>query len=345
MSIQRQLGLDRDSGCVVIAEVAQAHDGSLGLAHAHIDAAAEAGADIVKFQTHIASAESTLAEPWRVKFSRQDETRYDYWRRMEFTKEQWVGLREHARECGLQFLSTPFSPEAVKLLDEVGVAGWKVASGEVTNAPMLQQMGETGVPILLSTGMSSWNEIDAAVATIRATGAPLVVFQCTTSYPTPPDQIGLNVLQELGSRYDVPVGLSDHSANSAVPVAAVALGAELVEAHITLSRSMYGPDVCASLTTDEFKSAVAGIRSVEAALSNPVDKDAIAEELSPLRLTFGKSAVAGRDLHAGTIITEQDIAYKKPGWGLHPKDVETILGRALNREVKSDEILSEEMFH
>ena len=140
--------------CTLIAEIAQAHDGSLGTAHAMVDAAAEAGADAVKFQTHIADAESSPAEPWRKRFSPQDETRYDYWKRMEFSESQWLALREHAVEKGLLFLSSPFSMEAVALLERVGVAGWKVASGEVTNYLMLDAMCATRKPIILSSGYS-----------------------------------------------------------------------------------------------------------------------------------------------------------------------------------------------
>src|SRR5687768_16079635 len=171
--------------CLIIGEVAQAHDGSLGMAHAFIDAIAAAGADAVKFQTHIAAAESTPGEPWRVKFSPQDETRYAYWKRMEFTEEQWHGLKQHAAEKGLLFLSSPFSVEAVDLLTRVGVAGWKVASGEVATTPMFEQMARSGLPFLLSTGMSSLGEIDDAVRRVYAYGVPLAVMQCTTAYPCP----------------------------------------------------------------------------------------------------------------------------------------------------------------
>ena len=148
--------------CTVIAEIAQAHDGSLGAAHAYIDYAARAGAHAVKFQTHIADAESTPSEPWRTRFSRQDETRLDYWRRMEFTAEQWAGLKRHADDRELLFLSSPFSMEAVALLNEVGVAGWKVASGEITNFRMLDAMASTGQPVILSTGMSPLGRACAA---------------------------------------------------------------------------------------------------------------------------------------------------------------------------------------
>src|SRR5437870_2808368 len=156
-----------EARCLIVGEVAQAHDGSLGMAHALIDAIATAGADAVKFQTHIAGAESTIAEPWSVRFSVQEESRYAYWRRMEFTEDQWRGLQRHAAERGLLFLSSPFSVEAIDLLTRVGVAAWKVASGEVANLLMLDRMAATGLPVILSSGMSCLDEIDAAVARIR----------------------------------------------------------------------------------------------------------------------------------------------------------------------------------
>src|SRR5438132_3476892 len=156
-----------EARCLIVGEVAQAHDGSLGMAHAFIDAIAAAGADAVKFQTHLAHAESTPAEPWRVRFSAQDDSRYAYWRRMEFTEDQWCGLRAHAIDRGLLFLSSPFSLEAIELLTRVGVAAWKVASGEIANTSILDRMTETGLPIMLSTGMSRVDEIDVAVTRIR----------------------------------------------------------------------------------------------------------------------------------------------------------------------------------
>src|SRR5215813_11074319 len=168
MDFKQLLQAEGDGGrsprCLIVGEVAQAHDGSLGLAHAFIDAIAAAGADAVKFQTHIAAAESTPDEPWRVKFSPQDASRYEYWKRMEFTEEQWCGLKRHADEKGLLFLSSPFSLEAVDLLERVGVAAWKIASGEVGNAPMMDRIVGTKWPVLLSSGMSPLNELDDAVS-------------------------------------------------------------------------------------------------------------------------------------------------------------------------------------
>lgn len=176
--------------CLIVGEVAQAHDGSLGTAHAFIDAIASAGADTVKFQTHIAHAESSAQEPFRVKFSQQDATRYDYWKRMEFTEEQWQGLANHARQCGLLFLSSPFSEEAVDMLERIGMPAWKVASGEVSNTLLLERIAATGKPVLLSTGMSPIAEIDRSVAWIKERNLPLAVFQCTSKYPLMPEHVG-----------------------------------------------------------------------------------------------------------------------------------------------------------
>ena len=251
-------------GCIVVAEVAQTHDGSLGMAHAFIDAIAEAGADAVKFQTHIAAAESTPGEPWRVKFSTQDATRYEYWKRMEFTEEQWGGLRKHAEEAGLWFLSSPFSAEAADLLDRVGVAAWKVASGEVGNLPLLERLVRDGRPVLLSSGMSSLEELDAAVQVVRRQGRPLAVLQCTSAYPCTPEQVGLNLIPELRERYGCAVGLSDHSGTIYAGLAAITLGIEALEIHVTFSREMFGPDVPASVTMEELRHLVDGVRFIEA---------------------------------------------------------------------------------
>jgi len=321
---------------LVIGEVAQSHDGSLGTAHAFIDAIADAGADAVKFQTHIASAESTPQEPWRVPFSRQDATRYEYWQRMEFTDEQWSGLRDHAVERGLYFLSTPFSSEAVELLDALDVAAWKVSSGEIANNALVHQMAVTGRPVLLSTGMSTWAEIDAAVHIVRSAGAPLAVLQCTTAYPTSPEEVGLNVLAELRQRYECSVGLSDHSATIYAGLAAGALGATVIEVHVTLSPRMFGPDVVASVTVEQLAQLVEGLQFIHAALIAPVDKDAEAAKRVELRALFTKSLVARRPLPAGHILTAQDLAAKKPGTGIPPERLADIVGTTLARDLEVD---------
>jgi N,N'-diacetyllegionaminate synthase len=329
-----------DARTLVVAEIAQAHDGSLGTAHAYVDLAARSGADAVKFQTHIAAAESSDREEWRVRFSRQDQTRYDYWKRMEFTPEQWAGLRDHAADAGLYFLSSPFSVPAVELLEQLGVPAWKVASGEVTNPPLLQAMARTGKPVLLSSGMSSLAELDAAVARVRGWSLPVAVFQCTTAYPCPPERIGLNLIGELRARYQCPVGLSDHSGTIYPSLAAVVLGARLIEAHLVLSRDAFGPDVSASLTGAEFHQLTDGVRLIESALASPVDKNAMSTEFDPLRKLFGQSLVAARDLPAGAVLGAADMSSRKPGTGIPVARRDAVVGRRLRSAVAAGQFLA-----
>jgi N-acetylneuraminate synthase len=330
--------------CLVIAEIAQAHDGSLGIAHSYIDAVANAGADAIKFQTHIASAESTPAEPWRVKFSTQDETRYDYWKRMEFSEPQWRELKQHATERGLLFLSSPFSAEAVEMLERLDIAGWKIASGEVNNRPLLEQIVQTGKPVLLSSGMSTLAELDAAIKLVRNANIPLGLMQCTTAYPCPPEKIGLNLLGEFEQRYGCAVGLSDHSGTIYPSLAAVALGARMVEVHVTFSREMFGPDVPASLTTGELRHLVEGVRMIETIRSHPVEKDKMTADMSSLRDLFTKSVVAREALPAGTVLLREHVAFKKPGTGLPAEQVEKVLGRRVRRDLAADTLLTEDDF-
>jgi N-acetylneuraminate synthase len=325
--------------CLIVAEVAQTHDGSLGQAHAFIDAIAETGADAVKFQTHIAQAESTAQEPWRIKFSRQDATRYDYWRRLEFTTEQWRGLLEHAEARGLLFLSSPFSSEAVELLRGIGMRVWKVASGEITNLPLLEQIAEKGGPVILSSGMSLRREIEEAVALVKSYGNPFAVLQCTSEYPCPPEKIGLNMLETIKFRHECPVGLSDHSGKIYAGLAACAMGAEILEVHVTFSREMFGPDVPSSLTTAELRQLVEGVREIETMLAHPVDKEKIAAELSPMRRIFTKSVYAGKFLPAGTVLEEENLCLKKPGGGIPAAQLSNIVGLRLRRDKQPDEMI------
>ena len=338
---QPGIGLDKGR-CLIIGEVAQAHDGSLGLAHAFIDAIANAGADVVKFQTHIAAAESTATEPWRVKFSPQDESRYAYWKRMEFTEDQWIELKRHADERGLLFLSSPFSVEAVELLERVGVAAWKIASGEIGGSMMFERMAATKLPLFLSTGMSTLQEIDRAVEQIKSRRLSLTVLQCTTAYPCPPEKVGLNLIPLFRERYRTPVGLSDHSGTIYPGLAAVTLGVSVLEVHVTLSREMYGPDVSSSVTVAELRQLVEGVRFIERMKANPVDKDGLAAELQPLRRLFGKSIVARTGLPAGTVLKEEHLAVKKPGHGLAEDKLSLVLNRKLRVALPADALILEE---
>jgi N,N'-diacetyllegionaminate synthase len=327
---------------LIIAEIGQAHDGSLGTAHSYVDAVADAGADAVKFQTHIADAESTRDEQFRVRFSTQDETRYDYWKRMEFSEAQWHDLAAHAQARGLLFLSSAFSVEALELLERVGVPAWKVGSGEYRSAELLSAMARTGKPVLLSTGMSTLAEIDQGVRLMREHGAPVALFQSTSKYPVELPEVGLNVMADLRAQHRCPVGMSIHSPTLWPAVAALALGAELVEVHVVLSRRVFGPDTGASLTVEQLTQLVEARNSVHEMLAHPVDKNAVAQKLAPMRRLFTKSLAPRVDLPAGTKLEAAMMTVKKPGTGIPPDELNTVLGKRLRRGVAADRLLRRE---
>ncbi len=329
----------------IIAEIGQAHDGSLGILHSYIDALAETGIDAIKFQTHIAEAESSQYEPFRVNFSYEDKTRYDYWDRMGFTLEQWKGIKKHCDEAGLEFMSSPFSQAAVDVLEEVGVKRYKIGSGEVTNYLMLEKIALTGKPIILSSGMSSFKELDEAVAFIRKFGNDLSVVQCTTSYPTPYDRLGLNVITELKGRYpDLKIGLSEHTGAIYAGIAATALGAELLEFHAVFDRRIFGPDAPSSLTIDEIKQLVTGVRSIEASLDNPVDKTDISQ-YTDLKKIFEKSLAINKDVKEGHIIRFEDLEAKKPkGYGIDASRFREVIGKTLKTDKTRYDFIKTEDF-
>lgn len=326
----------------IIAEVAQAHDGSLGYAHSFIDLVAETGADAVKFQTHIAEAETTPLEQWRIKFSYEDDTRYDYWKRMEFTAEQWAGLKKHAEEKGLVFLSSAFSYEAVDLLTRLDMAAWKVASGEVNNFPLLEKMCATGKPLLLSTGMSTTEDIAHQVSFLEARNAPYGLFQCTSKYPTSLDSIGVNVMQDMHKNFSCPVGLSDHSGQIYPGLYAIANGAHLFEAHICFNKLQFGPDTSSSLTPGDFKIIVDARDAFFEMRHNPVDKTSVDENLKTMQKLFYKSVSVRHFLPKGSVLTPDVLTTKKPGVGVLASEIEYFYNKTLNRDFYPTELLSKE---
>jgi N,N'-diacetyllegionaminate synthase len=324
---------------LIVAEIGNTHEGSIGQAQALIAAAADSGADAVKLQTHIAEAEMVPQAPFPPYF-RPKESRGDYFRRTAFCKEQYLELGEFARQRGVLLLSSPFSIDAVDLLEEVGIAAYKIPSGEVTNLPLLAYIGGLRRPVLLSSGMSSWAELDEAHATLSRHHDQIVILQCTSSYPCPPQSVGINLLREMRERYGGPVGLSDHTTTIFASIAAVTLGASVIEKHFTLSKRMFGPDPPFSHEPAEFAELVRGIREVEAALAHPIDKDNV-DQFRDMKAIFEKSIVAARDLPVGTILSEQDLTTKKPGTGLAPRRLPDLLGRRTAVFLPKDSLITE----
>ncbi|MGH9875776.1 MAG: N-acetylneuraminate synthase family protein [Pyrinomonadaceae bacterium] len=332
------------SPCFIVAEVALAHDGSLGSAHAFIELAADAGVDAVKFQTHIANRESSPRERFRLPVSSQDRTRFDYWLRTAFTEEQWLDLHQHAQARRLVFYSSAFSIAAVDLLQRIGVPLWKIPSGEVTNRPLLERIAQTKLPVVLSTGLGYVKEIDEAVQLLVGRNIHVAVMQATSEYPCPPEHLGLNLLDFFRQRYRCPVGLSDHSGTVYAGIAAAALGADIIEIHIAFSREAFGLDVSVSLTPDQLRELVKGIRFVERALANPVEKDRVTQSLEGLRGLFFHSVVTSRDLAASSILARNDLETRKPQDGIPASQLLNCVGRRLRHGLRAgDPIRNEDL--
>ena len=313
----------------IIAEIGSVHDGSFGNALKLIELAAHCGANLVKFQTHLAGAETLETAPSPSYF--RAESRFDYFERTAFTVAQWKALAAHCLANDVEFLSSPFSLEAVDLLEEVGVSAYKIASGEVTNIPLLEHVAKTGKPVLLSSGMSNWAELDQAV-TLLQSSPELVVMQCASRYPCPPEKVGLNVIAEMRQRYKLPVGFSDHTTGNAAALAAAALGCVVVEKHLTFSKAMYGSDAANAMEPAEFSAFCNSLKDVWAMQANPVDKDDISD-FKDMKAIFEKSIVSAVALESGTVVSFQDLAFKKPGDGIPAKDYMNVVGRKLRRDV------------
>ncbi len=324
----------------IIAEIAQSHDGSIDRAHNYIDALKGTGVDAIKFQVHIADAESSIYEPFRIQINTIDKSRYDYWKRMEFTKEQWQELKEHCENSGFEFIASPFSNTAVNLLEEIGVNKYKVGSGEVTNLLLLQKIAITGKPILLSSGMSSWDEIDQAIQFLEKFNVNLSLMQCTTSYPTKPENYGLNIISEMKNKYTFPIGYSDHSAQIETCIAAITLGAQIVEFHVKLDENQVGPDATSSLTISQTKVLVKSLRNISKAMLHPVDKSKN-QQFTELKNIFEKSLALNKSMKAGEYITFNDLEAKKPkGYGIDASRFQDVIGKPLKKDKKQWEFLT-----
>ncbi|MFT4848952.1 MAG: N-acetylneuraminate synthase [Roseivirga sp.] len=324
-----------------LAEVAQAHDGSLGILHSYIDSVADSGINAIKFQTHIAEAESSIHEPFRVKFSYEDKTRFDYWKRMEFTDSQWIEIGKHCIDRGLEFVSSPFSLRAVEILEKAGVDKYKVGSGEVSNPLLLEAICQTGKPIIISSGLSNLQELNKAVSLIQSFGNDLIILQCTTAYPTTPDQWALNQIKVLKETFaDYTIGFSDHSGDIYASLSAANWGAEVFEFHVTFDQKMFGPDAKASLNFKQVEMLMRGLGQIQLALNNPVLERASSPQVQVLKEIFEKSLAVNLDLEIGQVIKKEFLETKKPAsMGIPAQLFENVIGKKLKVPLKKWDFL------
>jgi N,N'-diacetyllegionaminate synthase len=326
----------------VIAEAGVNHNGSVELALELAKTAAACGADAVKFQTFRADRIATRsAAKARYQLSQTDntESQFEMLQRLELSAQDHRRIIDYCGQLGIQFLSSPFDEESVDLLDEMDIARFKIPSGEITNFPLLQHIAAKGRPIILSTGMATLGEVEEALLALQAAGATeITLLHCVTEYPAPLDQINLKAMQTLRAAFGLPVGYSDHTPGIEVSIAAVAMGAEMIEKHFTLDRSLPGPDHKASLEPPELKQLVEAVRNVESALGNGIKLPAPCER--PNIAIARKSIVAARPLHSGQQLRAEDLSIKRPGTGISPKLLPMLIGHTLRTSLEEDEVLS-----
>jgi N,N'-diacetyllegionaminate synthase len=326
---------------LIIAEAGVNHNGSLDMAFRLVDAAKEAGADAVKFQTfraeNLATASAHKAA-YQERTTSGSETQFEMLKRLELGVDEHRKLVEHCRKIGIQFLSSPFDLESADLLATMDLPLYKIPSGEITNVPYIHHIAAKGKPIILSTGMCTLGEVEEALKTLHDAGATdITLLHCVTEYPAPFDEINLRAMQTMRTAFGLPVGYSDHTPGIEISIAAAALGAVVIEKHFTLDRNLPGPDHAASLEPAELKQMVTAIRHVEAALGNGIKVPAICEV--PNMSVARKSVVAARVLQAGHKLQPQDLAIKRPGNGIQPRQINDLIGRTVGRDVQKDELI------
>jgi N-acetylneuraminate synthase len=323
-----------------IAEVGQAHDGSLGIAHSYIDALSKSGVDAIKFQVHIADSESSSYEKFRTNFSYEDKSRYDYWKRIEFSFDEWVGLKKHCDDLCIDFIATPSSIKAVDWLDTLKVKTFKVGSGDMGNLLLLDKLSRLNKEIILSSGLSSFEDIEKSILPFENKSL-ISILQCTTEYPTSPFTWGLNNIQTLKDRFEVKVGYSDHSGEIYSCLAAHSLGAEILEFHAVFDKKMFGPDSSSSLTLGEIERLIHGLRQINIAINHPIDKNIFNSDKDNVKKIFSKSLSVNKHLSIGHILSFNDLESKKPsGYGIDVNDYKSVIGKKLSNPKKQNDFLN-----
>ena len=326
----------------IIAEIGLAHDGSLGQALAFIDAAAQSGAEIVKFQIHFGESESTKHEAFRVQFSKQDKTRLDYWNRTSFSEEQWDLIKSYCESRGVLFTSSVFSLRALKLLFELKVDLIKIGSGDLLNEELAEALTDYPGLILLSTGLATYNDIESALRIYDSNRqrGKLILMQCTSKYPTPLEESGVNEIKNLEEMFKIPFGYSDHTRGLSAAKVSLVRGAKVIEKHVNFDLRMFGPDSTSSITFKDLEDLVT-FRNDFLLINSPYNKDQISKQLEGVKKLFGRSVSLKQDLKEGHIIVKDDLTLKKPDGGEFSwKDLNKIIGRKLNKDLTSDVFLT-----
>lgn len=330
---------------IIIAEAGVNHNGSLAIAKRLIEEAAKSGADYIKFQTFVTeklvSKEAKQAE-YQKKNLQNESSQFDMLKALELSLNDHYELIEYCNQLGVAFFSTAFDLDSIDLLSELNLPLWKIPSGEITNLPYLQKIGSFNKPIILSTGMATLGEIEAAIEVLEKSGTPrnqITILHCTTEYPAPVNEVNLKAMTTIGESFKVKVGYSDHTEGIEIPLAAVAMGATVIEKHFTLDKNMKGPDHKASLEPDELKKMVEGIRNIELAMGNGIKQPSPSEIKN--KIAARKSIVAAKAIHAGELYTIENLTVKRPGNGVSPMLWNQIMGIKAKRDYQPDELIEQ----
>ena len=325
----------------IIAEAGVNHNGHLELAKKLVDAARDAGADCVKFQTFVSRnivSKNAVKADYQKQQTEPEESQQDMLKKLELSFDEFVELNEYCRRKEIDFMSTAFDFDSIDFLHSLEMGTWKIPSGDITNLPYLIKIAKLNKPVILSTGMSTMEDIRSAIKALKENGVTdLTVLHCTTEYPTPFEDVNLRAMNAIKEEFGVKVGYSDHSRGIEVPIAAVALGAIVIEKHFTLDRNMTGPDHKASLEPNELKAMVDSIRHIELALGNGIKQPAESEKKN--MAVARKSIIASKDIKAGEIFTDNNLAVKRPGDGISPMRWFDVLGKTASRDFQEDELI------
>lgn len=325
----------------IIAEAGVNHNGSLELAKKLVDAAKAADADCIKFQTYVTEnlvSKNIGKAEYQKKWTKANESQFDMLKKLELTFNEFTELNNYCKKQNIEFLSTAFDFDSIDFLDQLEMSRWKIPSGDITNLPYLIKIAKFGKPVILSTGMSTMEDVSAAVSVLRENGSgEITILHCTTEYPTPYCDVNLNAMNAIRDAFSLQVGYSDHTKGIEISIAAVALGAAVIEKHFTLDNNMKGPDHKASLEPDELKSMIRAIRNVEIALGNGEKRPGEAEKKN--MLFARKSIVAKTFILKGETFTEENLTVKRPGDGISPMKWFEVLGKKASRKFEEDELI------
>ena len=318
---------------LIIAEIGQSHDGSLNYVHSFIDQCAASGVDVIKFQAHCAEEESTEDDYFRTFTSHKKETRYQYWKRMEFSDNEWFKIYKHVKSKKMLFSASVFSSKSIYTMNKIGIDIWKIASGESLNLDMINHITKiSNKPIFISTGMSYKNEVEKIYKFVKKKNNPFLLMHCTSQYPSDYKNLGMNIIDDFIKKFNCPIGYSDHSGSLNVPLVALEKKISALELHVTFDKKIYNPDASSSISFEDVKFLCDYLKNKNEILKYYKTKDQIAKTLKKNRIIFSKSLAFKKDMKKGSLIKSNDLTLKKPGIGIKFSHIKKILGKKLKKD-------------